>query len=130
MNSGVQMSSMGNNGWINVMNRWTPTHKNTWNAKDPLGSLPRAIYGDPAGNNRFSDRYVQNAGYLRLKNLTFGYTVPASFISKVKYIERFRVYVSGTNLFTITGWDGLDPEASVDGLPIPKTWTFGVNATF
>jgi hypothetical protein len=130
MARGIQMSSQGNNSWDAVLNRWTPSHQNTWDPKDPLGSLPRAVFDDPAGNNRYSDRFVQNAGFFRLKNIMLGYTVPQEIATKLKYFERLRVYISGSNMFTLTQWDGLDPEVDNDGLPTPRTWTFGVNATF
>jgi hypothetical protein len=65
---------------------------------------------------------------MRLRNATFGYTVPQNILGKWEYIERVRVFVSGNNLLTFTKWQGIDPEN--DDFPIPVTWTIGVNATF
>ena len=128
LNRGVEMASQGNNQWTNVMNRWTPSNMHQWDSNDKANSLPRAVRGDPAGNNRFSDRYAEKGSFLRLRNLTFGYTVPGLFIDKWDYIDRVRIYIAGSNLMTITSWSGLDPEN--DEIPIPVTWSFGVNATF
>jgi hypothetical protein len=88
------------------------------------------VYGDPAGNYRFSDRYVMDAGYLRLKNLTVGYSLPAGIMNRTNAIERVRFYFSGQNLLTFTKWVGLDPEVENQYLPLPRTWVFGINATF
>jgi TonB-linked SusC/RagA family outer membrane protein len=128
LNSGVEMASQGNNQWINVLNRWTESNKHEWDANDPANALPRAVRGDPAGNNRFSSRFIEKAGYLRLRNLTVGYQVPKTLLGQSGYIERVRLYVSGSNLMTLTKWSGIDPEN--DEIPIPVTWSFGVNATF
>ena len=65
---------------------------------------------------------------MRLRNLTIGYSLPASLISKTNYIERVRFYVTGSNIWTLTKWDGPDPEN--DNLPIPVTWSAGLNMTF
>jgi len=125
---GVRMDGQGNNQWTNVLNRWTPSNKNTWDPNDRANSLPRAVIGDPAGNNRASDRFADKAGYMRLRNLTLGYNVPSALLQKSGYVERVRVYVTGSNLMTLTKWAGIDPEN--DQIPIPVTWSFGVNATF
>jgi TonB-linked SusC/RagA family outer membrane protein len=125
---GVQMASTGINQWVNVLNRWTPENKHEWNPDDPANSLPRAVRGDPAGNNRFSDRFVLPAGFMRLRNFTVGYTLPTNLLGKSNYIERLRIYVTGSNVWTLTKWDGPDPEN--DNQPIPVTWSAGLNMTF
>jgi TonB-linked SusC/RagA family outer membrane protein len=125
---GVRMDGQGNNQWTNTDNRWTENNRNQWDANDRANSLPRAVRDDPAGNNRFSDRFADNAGYLRLRNATLGYTVPASLVGNWEYIDRVRMYVTGSNLMTLTKWAGVDPEN--DNIPIPVTWSVGVNATF
>jgi TonB-dependent starch-binding outer membrane protein SusC len=56
-----------------------------------------------------SSYFVEDGSYLRMKDLQIGYTLPASLLSRLK-IERCRIYVQATNLFTITGYSGLDPE--------------------
>jgi TonB-dependent starch-binding outer membrane protein SusC len=102
-----------------VLNRWTSSHPST--------TFPRAAEGDPGGNNRFSGRFVENAGYLRLSNLQAGYTIPLSKL-KVDFAQRIRIWLGGANLFCITPWKGLDPENEAN--PIPRSFLFGIDATF
>jgi TonB-linked SusC/RagA family outer membrane protein len=128
MVKGVQMSSSGTNQWINVLNRWTPENPHQYDPDDKVNSLPRAIYNDPAHNNRLSDRFVEQSGFMRIRNMTLGYSLPTSLMNSAGFIERVRFYVSGSNLLTFTKWSGNDPEN--DNIPIPVSWTFGVNATF
>ena len=84
-------------------------------------------------NNTFSSFWLQNAAYLRMKNLQFGYSLPNTILNNFK-IERFRVYLSGENLFTITGIYGFDPEApdsnSANFYPLSRIVNFGINVTF
>ena len=86
-----------------------------------------------------SSRFVEDGSYIRLKNLTFGYTLPKSVTSKWG-ISNLRFYLSGQNLFTITGYSGYDPEVSsrtgnynlgFDGgsYPATRSYTFGLNLT-
>jgi TonB-linked SusC/RagA family outer membrane protein len=125
---GVQMGSTGINQWVNVLNRWTPDRPHQWDPNDQANSLGRAVRGDPGGNNRFSDRFAQKAGFMRLRNFTLGYSLPASMLNKTDYVERVRFYVTGSNVWTVTKWDGPDPEN--DNQPIPVTWSGGINVTF
>jgi TonB-linked SusC/RagA family outer membrane protein len=81
-----------------VLNRWTPTNTNT--------NVPRA-YQDPA--QVLSDRYVEDGSYVRLKNISLGYTLPNNIVSKLK-IQNLRVYVSAQNYLTWTNYRGFDPE--------------------
>jgi hypothetical protein len=102
-----------------VLKRWTPTNTSA--------SIPRAAQGDPGGNNRFSSRFVENAGYFRLAFLQLGYSLPLSDL-KVNFAQRLRFWVGGSNVFCITPWKGLDPENEAN--PIPRSFLFGVDATF
>ncbi len=116
-----------------VLNRWTPTNTNT--------NIPRAVRNDPNGNARYSDRFLEDGSYVRLKNLTLAYTVPGT-LSKRAAISSLRVYVTGQNLITWTKYSGYDPEVSSDpfsttGLgrdfgvyPQSRTYTVGLNASF
>jgi len=90
--------------------------------------MPRAVFGDPAAFNRPSNRYVENAGYFRLKNLQIGYRFPANILNKTKVVQNLRVYVSAVNLFTITKYSGLDPENS--GIPPTRQFLFGITSGF
>ncbi len=108
---------------------------------NPGTSMPRATISDPNDNDRVSDRYIEDGSYIRLKNITLGYTFPKSLTNKW-HIENLRVYANIQNLLTITGYDGYDPEigvstssANVMGLdngryPSPTVYSFGLNVTF
>ena len=113
------MSGEGNNQLATTLDRWTEANPNT--------DVPRAIAGDPSANNRFSSRWIEEAAFLRLNNAQLGYSLPASILESVN-IERARVYVSTANLFTITGYSGLDPEN--DRVPVPRIFSVGANVTF
>jgi hypothetical protein len=102
-----------------VLNRWTPTNHST--------TFPRAAEGDPGANNRFSDRFIEDAGYFKLANLQLGYTLPFTR-EKMQFAEKIRFWVGGSNLFCISKWKGLDPENEEN--PIPRSFMFGINATF
>lgn len=76
------------------------------------GMTPKIGYGDGAAlfNDGFSDsHFVENASYLKLATLTLGYTIPKTIVSKLG-MSKIRLYLQGQNLFTITGYSGLDPE--------------------
>ena len=108
---------------------------------NPNATIPRASVNDPNDNDRVSDRYVEDGSYVRLKNITLGYTFPKGMIKKWG-IENLRLYANIQNLLTITGYDGYDPEigvstaaANVMGLdngryPSPTVYSFGLNITF
>jgi TonB-linked SusC/RagA family outer membrane protein len=118
--AGESMNTNGRNQLASVLNAWTPDNLST--------TMPRAVYGDPNDNNRFSNRFVEDADYLRLQNLQIGYTVPAKWISKTKALQSFRIYLSGINLFTITKYSGVDPEN--DAYPATRQLLIGLNASF
>jgi hypothetical protein len=94
--------------------------------------------------NVVNDAFIEDASYLRLSNVTVGYTLPKKLTQKAK-IERFRLYFTAGNVFTLTGYSGLDPDVNVNpssnsnyptpGLDYgaymrPKTFTFGINLEF
>jgi TonB-linked SusC/RagA family outer membrane protein len=85
----------------NALNRWTTTNTNT--------TVPRAVRGDPNKNTNISDRYIYDGSYLRLKNLTIGYTLPKALVDYVK-LSNVRVYATGRNLLTLTKYPFYDPE--------------------
>jgi TonB-linked SusC/RagA family outer membrane protein len=116
---GEAMGSIANS-WATVLDRWTPTNPST--------TMPRAVFNNPSSPTRFSDRYVEDAGYLRLKNLQIGYALPRTLLGKVGFIQSLRLYASGINLFTVTNWTGLDPEN--DLIPPTRQFLVGVNASF
>jgi hypothetical protein len=87
-----------------VLNAWTPTNTNT--------DMPRAAAKDPNGNVRPSTRWIEDGSYLRLKNISIGYTIPGSTLQSLTKgaVSNFRIYVASQNLFTITDYKGWDPE--------------------
>ena len=106
-----------------------------------VSSTPRAAINDPNDNDAWSSRYIENGSYLRLKALTLGYTFDQKLIRKWG-LTNLRLTFNITNLFTITGYDGYDPEIGVStasnnvyGLdngryPSPTTYTLGMNVSF
>lgn len=109
------------------LDRWTPENTNT--------DVPRVSVGSagPSAPNRISDYWYQNASYLRLKSLQFGYNFKPALLSKVG-VSQLRLYYSGQNLLTFTGFlKGYDPEVSSGrGAHYPQVMvnTFGINLTF
>ncbi|UFH56170.1 TonB-dependent receptor [Spirosoma sp. KNUC1025] len=91
------------NGSRDLLNRWTPTNTNT-NVK--------AAFQDPAIT--ISDRFIEDATYYRLKNISFGYTLPKALLTKA-HLKNLRVYVSAQNAATWTNYTGYDPEVSLNG---------------
>lgn len=126
-------SGTGFNGSTDLLRRW----RNEGDITD----IPKVNYADPAGNRRFSDRWVEDGSYLRLKTITLGYTVPPSLISRLK-VRSCRMYLTAQNVFTITNYTGYDPEASafndnvarigIDQGTYPqyRSLTFGINVGF
>ena len=126
----------GTNGVWN----WFQDIDNVQIANNP--TQPRALHwGDPNENKRFSDRYIEDGSYLRIKNIVFGYTVPANWIRKYG-LESLRVNVNIQNLFTFTHYTGYDPEVGVNTMtsnvygmdngryPSPQSYTVGLNISF
>lgn len=122
---------------------------NIWSPQNPNGYYPRLrgyeAYGSGRTLGEVNDRYLQDVSYLRLKNLTIGYTFPKKLTQKIN-IEKIRIYFSGENLFTFTNLTKyLDPEAAYQGdvnymsrksaetygrgqaYPHSKTFTVGIN---
>ncbi|MDO4171503.1 MAG: SusC/RagA family TonB-linked outer membrane protein [Prevotellaceae bacterium] len=83
-----------------------------WRYEGQAAALPKLAYGDPMGNNRFSDRWIEDGSYLRLKNvrLTYQIPVPESWTS---WLQNLAVWGEAQNVFTITRYTGNDPEFSI-----------------
>ena len=90
------------NQYASYANRWTP--------ENPTSDIPAAT--NSSSNRVISSRIIEDGSYLRLKNVTVGYTFPAKLVKKWK-IDKARVYVAAQNLWTCTGYSGYDPEVSV-----------------
>lgn len=114
------------NQTTDVLNRWT--------GEGTSNFIPRAVYGDPNGNNRVSDRFVENGSYLRLKNITLAYNFPGKWLDKIG-VQALRLSLSCENVATITSYSGFDPEVDINGIdlsryPISRTFSFGLNLNF
>lgn len=115
-----------------------------WRSEEDPGNgiVPRADrQTEPNGNNNRPSSYqVEDGSYLRLRNLTLGYTLPATLTEKVA--QSVRIYISGRNLLTLTDYLGFNPEVSLQSqsmltpgedygaYPLSAAWTFGLNITF
>lgn len=109
---------------VDLLNRWTPENTDT--------SIPKAIT-NASGYNRYSpyetDMVIQNASYLRMSTLTLSYTFPKRLASQL-YLDNLRLYFTGSNLFTVTPYKGLDPEFGDWGYPPSRMYVFGINISF
>ena len=138
-NSMVFWGTTGSGQW------WSTSfkdHMDYFRAEDtasPLGANVNAYYPRPLFNNKnhkTQTAYLQNAAYMRLKNLQLGYTLPKSLINKIG-LQNVRFYVSGVNLLTITGLsDTMDPETAGIGkqggtvYPLSRVYSFGLSVNF
>ncbi len=112
---------------------------NRWTGPGTSNSIPRFVVDDRNGNfSRISDFYIEDADYLRLKDIQLGYSLPQKALEFLN-VERFRVYVAAFNVFTITNYSGYEPEVGGGPLasgidrgvyPQARSYRFGVNLTF
>jgi hypothetical protein len=79
-----------------------------WISEGQKTDIPKATFGDPMGNSRFSDRWIEDGSYIRLKDVTLSYKVPVS----ASWLQGLTVWASGTNLLTFSKYLGSDPEFS------------------
>lgn len=116
---------------------------NAWSPSNTSSNIPSPYNGVSDQEYQSSSYYIQDGSFFRMKNLQIGYSIPENVFSKKLSVKRLRVYVSGTNLFTVTNYTGLDPEISqstqgafslpgVDqGIyPAPRQFLLGINASF
>ncbi len=100
-------------------------YRDRWTATNPSNTIPRAVQSDPSGNNRISDRHIENAGFLRFQNFQIGYNFSGTFVQKLG-LNNLRCYFAGTNLFVITPFNDLDPE----DITSPLTLSVGATLSF
>jgi TonB-linked SusC/RagA family outer membrane protein len=143
LNSNILKSSL-NYAIVSVIDPSLPAddYRNNYVSNASSTTMP-ALQRSDANNNytRISDLLVEDASYIRLQNLSFGYTLPKALTRKA-YIDNVRVYFNCQNVFTITKYKGLDPEVGAmygDALmtgvdygryPSPRIYTFGLNLSF
>ncbi len=102
----LQWQRSFNNQSTAVLDRWTPQNTDT--------DVARAIYLDPNNNARASRLWIEDGSYLRVQDVTIGFSLPQKLGDRIG-ASNVRIYVSGQNLFTLTGYTGLDPELGDDG---------------
>jgi TonB-linked SusC/RagA family outer membrane protein len=130
----------GFNSYATILDRWTPTNTNT--------DVPKVSVDDRNNNRRISTRFLEDGSYVRVRNVTLGYTF--TNMLKTDKIKELRLYVSAQNLFTFTNYTGLDPEIQANTndtqgynvssdlavgidwgtVPAPRTVLFGMNLKF
>ncbi|TEW76725.1 TonB-dependent receptor [Gramella jeungdoensis] len=123
------------------INTYSMFYENTWTPERIDAEYPRFIITDPNFNSRISNKTVYDTSFLRLKTLQFGYQFPQQIIEKFS-ATGLSIFVTGSNLWTLTDFPGLNPDskdggfASVtstdnrDPYPVAKTWSLGVNLKF
>ncbi|GAB4026865.1 SusC/RagA family TonB-linked outer membrane protein [Spirosoma koreense] len=115
---------------------WSSTNTNT---SDPRLGLESGDQGIISNNFAYTDRWLENASYVRMRNVEVGYTLPRVVLDRIK-VRNARVFVSGQNLFTITKYTGLDPDVTGSNIqergvdlghwPSPRVVSVGVNCDF
>lgn len=140
-NAGRFMSANGD--WVDNQTR---DQLKRWQQPGDITDIPQARFGDSNGT-RTSSRWISDGSYIRLKDLTLGYTLPKRLTQKIN-VQKVRIYFTGQNLWTGTNFKGWDPEVSAPGsnrtqlstniqqgvdyysTPQAKTYMFGVNLSF
>ena len=126
----MNYGNLSTNRGVDILNAWTPTNTDT--------DIPALTLTDDNNENRFSTYYVENGSFLKMKYLKLSYAFPSKLLDKIK-ATKVEVFGQVENVFTITGYSGLDPEllpaeygARIDNgaYPRPRTFTFGINLQF
>ncbi len=94
-----------------------------WKVDGQVTNTPKAVWGDPMGNSRFSSRWIENGSFARLKSITLAYDLPL----KSGFINNAQIYVTGSNLLTFTKYLGYDPEFSTGTSPLSQGVDNGVS---
>jgi TonB-linked SusC/RagA family outer membrane protein len=139
-----------NDGLYESYNAMVPANGWTrWQKPGDIATEPKTVLGGNHDSNSASSRYLENGSYLRLRNVTFGYQLPQTWLNSLK-IRSARIFVSGDNLVTFTKFSGVDPEVDlspgvdpitgVDNIgnkglssfkyPISRKILFGINVGF
>ncbi|MGF7215285.1 TonB-linked SusC/RagA family outer membrane protein [Spirosoma lacussanchae] len=115
---------------------WSTTNTNT---TDPRLGLEAGDQGIISNNFPYTDRWLEDASYVRMRNVEVGYTLPKALLNQLR-IRSARVFISGQNLFTVTSYSGLDPDVTGSGIqergvdnghwPSPRVISAGINCDF
>ena len=129
-------------GSVSIENVSTQYYQNAWTPTNPSNKYSRILYNDDSNQNGVpSSNWIEDGSFLKLKTVVVGYTLANDLVKKLS-LSKLRFYVSSQNLFTITGYKGLDPEIGAQGgyatqtgidngtYPSSRYLTVGVNATF
>lgn len=99
---------------------------NRWKMQGQVTDVPKVAYGDPSGNARFSDRWIEDGSYLRLRTISVTYDLP----KLTSAIKSAKVYLTGNNVITLTGYKGYDPEFSGSGSVFRQGTDYGLQPIF
>lgn len=109
-----------------MTNNWnqTATVVNRWKAEGQITDIPKAMYGDPMGNSRFSDRWIEDGSYFKIKNVKLSYQLPV----ENTYIHGLNFWIAADNLVTFTKYLGIDPEVSMNSHALYQGIDYGILA--
>ena len=117
------------NDGYSVNNNISTNLRKRWQKPGDITDVPRYVLGNGDGGYYNSSRGIHSSDHLRLKSLSFGYSLPQNWMKSIGF-NNVRVYFSGTNLLTWANYDQYDPELTgvVDmGVPPLRTFTFGID---
>lgn len=135
------LTNFFNNNLAEIKNRWTPANPNTDVARLSLNNDNFLNYNSSLNSGNAETRWLEDGNYVRVQNISLGYTFPSNVISKLK-LEQVRVFAQVQNAHVFTKYKGLDPELNVSRTsniiagvdlntnPLMRTWTIGLNVTF
>ncbi len=114
----------------------TVATKNRWRQSGDITDMPRLSYDDPTGNSRFSDRWIEDGSFVRLRSLSLSYDFPTTWVQKIK-LNKVRLFVNAENLLTYSNYLGFNPEFNhlfndfISGIDaasvyVPRSVTFGI----
>jgi TonB-linked SusC/RagA family outer membrane protein len=100
----------------------TPLVLNRWRGEGQVTNVPKAVWGDPIGNSRFSDLWIEDGSYMRLSYVSLSYKIPVI----PRFVSSVEIFVSGNNLLTLTSYMGLDPDFSLSGATLSQGIDIGL----
>jgi len=137
-----QLETFQSQGFVGIQNISQQYYQNAWTPQNHNNTYAAINTNDNVINNSVpSSAYIENGSFLKLKNLSVGYTLPQELVKRIA-VSKIRVYVQSQNLFTITSYKGLDPEIGAQGgnatqngidngvYPSSRFYTVGIQATF
>jgi TonB-linked SusC/RagA family outer membrane protein len=116
-------------GWVHITDAL-----DHWKQPGDISERPLPLSGGNSGAANTSTRYLEDGSFIRLRNVLLGYRLPSSLTDKLK-LGSVNIYAQGVNLWTMTDYSGIDPEADEDGneffrYPVGKSVTFGIDIKF